>query len=62
MSGAGAGYRRTMPDNPTDPAHEDPAEQGTPAGVVEDIIEEAEETGGSVDPADSPEGREQLER
>ena len=39
----------------------DPMEKGTPAGVVEDIVEEAEETGGSTDPADSPEGRKQLE-
>ena len=51
-----------MPDNPTDPAHEDPTEQGTPAGVVEDIIEEAEATGGSADPEDSPEGQQQLDR
>jgi hypothetical protein len=47
---------------PTDPRHQDPTERGTPAGQVEELIEEAEETGASTDPADSEIGEEQQER
>jgi hypothetical protein len=47
---------------PTDPKHEDPTEQGTPAGQVEDLIEEAEEQDASTNPAASDIGEEQLEK
>ena len=52
LRGAGRGYRSTMTIHPNQAASDeaDPEKQSSPAGVVEDLEEEAKEAGASTDP------------
>ncbi len=55
------GYGSAMTNKPTDPSDGDPTEATTPAGQVEELIETAEASGASSDPADSEVGQQQLD-
>jgi hypothetical protein len=54
LRNARRGYRPAMSDHPRQAGSDeaDPEKQSTPAGVAEDLEEEAEDQGGTVEPDD----------
>jgi hypothetical protein len=63
LHGVGSGYGLAVSNDPhqSSPDEPDPKEQSTPAGVVQDLEEEAEEIGASTEPSPEP-GQSSLDR